>query len=137
MTQEPPRIFLMGEGISVLLETALAMQEAGISEVRRHTAVLLRVMKRHVKYVPAYTLRLWYYRGTWDWLSGRPRRALKAWKKSLELSQQMDLPYEQARAHWEIGRHLPTENPEHHEHLEAAYELFRKLNLPNYPSNFS
>jgi hypothetical protein len=37
------------------------------------------------------------------------------------------MPYEAARAHYEIGRHLGETDPARRFHLERAVELFRDL----------
>ena len=37
------------------------------------------------------------------------------------------MPYEAARAHAELGRHLPPDSPARHEHLGKAAALFEQL----------
>jgi hypothetical protein len=37
------------------------------------------------------------------------------------------MPFERARAHYEIGRHLPPGDPNKDHHLDRAYRLFEEL----------
>jgi eukaryotic-like serine/threonine-protein kinase len=37
------------------------------------------------------------------------------------------MPYDQARLHYEIGRHLPTDDPARGKHLEHACALFEQM----------
>jgi DNA-binding SARP family transcriptional activator/predicted ATPase len=67
------------------------------------------------------------YQGLYDWQAGNSRRANRAWRKSLGLASQLAMPYEQGRAHYEIGRHLPLADPARREHLNRASEIFARL----------
>jgi hypothetical protein len=58
---------------------------------------------------------------------GGRRKRLGRGKKP-GLAEQMSLPYEAARAHYEIGRHLQIHEPARRIHLEKAVEVFLKLN---------
>jgi hypothetical protein len=64
--------------------------------------------------------------GLHRWLSGRPGAAHRAWNRSLELGESLDLSYDQGMAHYEIGRHLAVDDPYRHEHLAQAVEIFGK-----------
>ncbi|HMA38354.1 MAG TPA: hypothetical protein VKY74_28155, partial [Chloroflexia bacterium] len=50
---------------------------------------------------PAY----YRYRGTAAWLAGHPLRARWAWQRSLAAARRLDMRYDAALAHYEIGRH--------------------------------
>jgi hypothetical protein len=67
------------------------------------------------------------YQGTYDWLSGKYRQAQKNWEKSLALAEDLEMPYEQALAHYEIGRHLNDGDPGRKQHLEQAADIFSQL----------
>jgi hypothetical protein len=54
---------------------------------------------------------------------GHRRRALAAWNKSLRTAERLAMPYEQGRAHYELGRHLPPGHPARQEHLDRAGEI--------------
>jgi eukaryotic-like serine/threonine-protein kinase len=50
-----------------------------------------------------------------------------AWNKSLNAAERLGMPYEQGRAHYELGRHLPPGHPDRQEHLRRAGELFADI----------
>ena len=58
---------------------------------------------------------------------GRKRRAKRLWQRALVLAESADTPYEGARAHFEIGRHLCAGDPERARHLRVAHEAFSRL----------
>ncbi|MEM7587482.1 MAG: hypothetical protein AAF560_29100, partial [Acidobacteriota bacterium] len=58
--------------------------------------------------------------GMLDALAGRRRRALRKWRQSLAAAHELAMPYEQARAHLELARHLPAEDPASHHHQQQA-----------------
>jgi hypothetical protein len=47
---------------------------------------------------------------------------MRRWKRCIALAESLGTPYERARAHLEIGRHLP-DAPERRRHLEEAVRL--------------
>jgi serine/threonine protein kinase/tetratricopeptide (TPR) repeat protein len=65
-----------------------------------------------------------YYRGLFEWLSGRKRKARRKWNQALELAIELDMPVESARSHYEIGRRLPMGDDARSKHLTRAGELF-------------
>ncbi len=69
----------------------------------------------------------WGCAGTLAELSGRPRRARRAWRKSLAAAEELKMPYEQARAHLELGRCLPDTDPAGSRHLEQGRQILRRL----------
>jgi hypothetical protein len=69
----------------------------------------------------------WLWQGLYDWQSGRPRRAHAAWRKSMAEAERLAMPYEQALALYEMGRHLPAHDPNRRAHLTHAIEIFSQL----------
>jgi len=59
-------------------------------------------------------------------------KAVRAWRRSLDTARRLDLPYDEAMAHLELGRHLrPTQTTPgdwgRDEHLSRSRELFCAL----------
>jgi class 3 adenylate cyclase/tetratricopeptide (TPR) repeat protein len=54
---------------------------------------------------PIAKSRVLLWQGLYDWLNGKPRSAQEKWKKSLATAQKMSMPYDEALAYREIGRH--------------------------------
>jgi hypothetical protein len=61
-------------------------------------------------------------------LEGKPQEALQILKDGLQLAQTMGMPYEEARLHDILSRHLPSKEPETQAHRKMARQLFEKLN---------
>jgi hypothetical protein len=69
-------------------------------------------------------------RGWYSWSEGRARAARRAWARAVGEAERLRMPYELARAHHELGRHLaPGERSplglDRAEHLERAAAGFR------------
>ncbi|MEX8503546.1 MAG: AAA family ATPase [Leptothrix ochracea] len=61
------------------------------------------------------------------WLHGRHAKAIKAWKHAITEGERMRIPFETAKAHFELARHLPPSDPEHHHHTLQALTLFQSI----------
>ena len=66
-------------------------------------------------------------RGALDWRLGKQGKARESWQKALVYAQDLDMSYEVGVAHFEIGRHLPTDDPHREEHLSQAGRIFAEL----------
>src|SRR5262249_14647301 len=64
--------------------------------------------------------------GLQDWLAGREARAMRQWRRCIRLADRLRTPYELARAHFEIGRHMRNDVEERRLHLERAAALFEE-----------
>jgi class 3 adenylate cyclase/tetratricopeptide (TPR) repeat protein len=84
-------------------------------------------LHRYARVLPIGQPRAWLLQGTADWLEGKLPRASKAWQKSLAAAERLAMPYEEGLAHYELGRHLGTEDPARAVHLARACEIFAQL----------
>jgi len=50
----------------------------------------------------------WLYQGRYDWLAQKPTRAYRAWRRSLNLAEQLGMPQEQRLAQQLLSQHGPT-----------------------------
>ena len=62
--------------------------------------------------------------GLCDWLRGKRPKAEKAWRKSLAVAENLEMPFDQGLAHYEIGRHLDVSDSQRRFHLGRASDLF-------------
>ncbi|HLY29256.1 MAG TPA: AAA family ATPase [Aggregatilineales bacterium] len=62
-----------------------------------------------------------------DWLNGEKDRAQKGWQQSLAAAQRLGMPYEEALARFEIGRHLAAGDPARQQQLHQAGESFTRI----------
>ncbi len=67
------------------------------------------------------------FAGLYEWLCGRTMLAFAIWEEVLTIAHEMQTPYALARAHFELGRHLPPEHPQRQQHLRQAGSLFEVL----------
>ncbi|MDP8987184.1 MAG: AAA family ATPase [Actinomycetota bacterium] len=111
-----------------LSDAALALWERGEDE----TAPVLarrarRELRRYARLFPIGRPRALVNGGLALWLGGRTRAARRSWRAGLKAAERLQMPYEAARAHYEIGRHLPEADPARRLHLEQASQLFAGL----------
>jgi len=116
-------------------EVYLAMWEEAIGSASDAQAKELKSKAHQAcqalrKYASTFSIgqpRAWLYRGICHWLQGQRWRARRAWRKSLQYADKLDMPYEKALAHYEIGRLLPLDDAKRQEHLTQAIDLFARL----------
>jgi tetratricopeptide (TPR) repeat protein len=90
-----------------------------------------RACKALAKYAQVFSIGVpgsLLQRGRYDWLANKPGAAFKAWQECLERAQALEMPLEQGRAHYELARRLPPNDPAQAEHRAQAIELFTRLN---------
>ncbi|MCI0527435.1 MAG: hypothetical protein L0Y56_08320, partial [Nitrospira sp.] len=97
------------------------------TEIKLLAGRACKALHRYARIFPIGRPRAWLWQGLYDWLAGRPSKAFKTWKKSLATAEQLVMPYEQGLTHYEIGRHLESDDPARGVHLNRAYEIFIKL----------
>jgi class 3 adenylate cyclase/tetratricopeptide (TPR) repeat protein len=83
-----------------------------LDDRRSDRATVLRKAKRACKLVRRCSRqfgnvrsRRWLLQGLLEWEQGRPERAHAAWQRAEATAVRMDMPYERARAQYEIARH--------------------------------
>jgi len=110
----------------------LALWEASHSHSPTERAALAQAARQACKALHGYARvfpigqpRAWLWQGLYDWLAGQPRKAHKAWRKSLAAAERLEMPYDQGLAHYEIGRHAT--GLERQEHLARACAIFARL----------
>ncbi|MFZ0544722.1 MAG: AAA family ATPase [Candidatus Promineifilaceae bacterium] len=109
----------------------LTIWEQAGANVQRETVKLARAacraLARFALIFPIGRPRSYLYWGLNHWLSGRKGYARSRWQKSLESAVQLDMPYDEALAHFELGRHLPAGDAERERYLRKAEEIFERL----------
>jgi hypothetical protein len=127
------RLFYFSElGVSAAVETCLTIWEmrgaaSGAADIQPHARELCRRLKQFAGVNPPVSARALLWQGCADWLDERRDRAHAMWRRCLEQADRFGLPYESARAHYEIGRRLERADPERVAHLIRAEAEFRRL----------
>jgi DNA-binding SARP family transcriptional activator/predicted ATPase len=121
------------EGFAAVAETWLAHWEATRNSPREVAVAARRAcqaMWRFARIFPVGQPRAWLYEGRRRWLLGQRARAVHAWQQGLTLAKGLNMPYEQARAHIELGRHPTTaEAGLADEHRRQARNLLASLEI--------
>jgi class 3 adenylate cyclase len=128
----PKLVYFCELGVSAAAETSLAIWETrgtanASPEIRTQARHLCRRLERLGRVNLHVRARALLWQGCADWLDGSRDRAHAAWRGCLEQAERFGLPYESARAHYEIGRHLERTDPERSVHLTRAETEFRRL----------
>jgi class 3 adenylate cyclase/tetratricopeptide (TPR) repeat protein len=115
------------EGYAGVARVYLALWETGNNSLALPAGRACAALHKYAGVFPIGQPRARLSRGLADWLAGRPARALKAWRMGLEAAGRLGMPYEQALAHYELGRHLGAKDPARQIHLDRACKLFTAL----------
>ncbi len=133
--KRPPIVSYTLEGYAGAAETYLDLWDrAGggrsTPEARRLAGAARRAvaaLRRLARVFPVARPRAWLHRGSARWLAGSPGPARAAWRRSLRAAEGLAMPFEQALALHEIGRHLGPESPGRRESLGKAIAIFDRL----------
>lgn len=101
-------------------------EDKSLANSARQAVKALQVFGR---LLPVGRPRAWLHQGLCHWLEGKPQQARRAWAKSLSLARRMEMPYEEARAYYELGCHLSPGDSARQENLARAAELFTRLGV--------
>ena len=91
------------------------------------TRKALRLLNLFKLFWPIGQPGAWRMQGLYDWQAGKPRRARRDWQKSLLAAQKFTMPYDEALAYYEIGRHATGAEKE--ANLARANEIFERLGV--------
>jgi class 3 adenylate cyclase/tetratricopeptide (TPR) repeat protein len=130
---QPVAVFAF-EGYASVVQVYLAEWEAICRKTESERAPAAqraqracRALHRYARVFPIAKPRARLYQGQADWLAGRCPRAHKTWKRSIAAAEQLEMPYEQGLAHYELGRHSGADDPARSLHLARACEIFAEL----------
>ncbi|WP_437636106.1 serine/threonine-protein kinase [Sorangium sp. So ce854] len=121
-------------GYAATCEVLLSLLEDARSPTERRDLARLasqacRAIRRYARIFPlgrSTSLRL---RGLAAWLAGRRARARRLWAAAIREALALDLPVDEARARFELARHLPRRDPERGRHIARAAAIFSTLDL--------
>jgi tetratricopeptide (TPR) repeat protein len=126
-----PVIYYVQHGLSAMAEVLLTLEETSLRGW--YPVIDLRV-REACRQLARYGFRfrmgraaaaLW--NGSRLWRQGRRRQAVRAWQRSIAVGREADTKYDLGRAHLELGRHLPEDDPDRAHHLEEAMHIFGSL----------
>jgi hypothetical protein len=129
------------EGYHGAVDVLLSLWEKAETQNARQeyaalTGQVLSYSRRLGRTFPVIAARAWLLQGRYDWLSGKRKKAQKAWRKSSELARELGMPHEEGLVHYEYGRHLQPGDPDREKHLKRALDLFTNVGA-NYYTNLT
>ena len=86
-----------------------------------------RALRRYARIFSIGQPRALLCRGLYQSCGGHTRAALRCWEQSIAAARQFGMVYDEAQAHYELGRHRPIGDPLRDAHLRQSRELFRQL----------
>ncbi len=124
-----PVNFYALEGYSSQAEVWLGILESENSSgaARESARQSIKAMDKFARVFPLGQSRAFIWKGLYHWLTGETGRAHALWHDALSVAQQRGLPFDQALAHYEIGRHLKLDDPACRQHLQQAVDIFDRL----------
>jgi tetratricopeptide (TPR) repeat protein len=96
-----------------------------VADLARRSQQACRLGTRFSLIFPIGVPNAWLAWGRYHSLLGRPGQALQAWHRSLAAAERLVMPFEQGRAHYQIGRHGAGDQRKLH--LQRAIELFAQV----------
>ncbi len=127
IAQSRPVALHIVDGYAGVAEVYLSLWEAGDPAAARPARQACAALRQYARAIPIARPRAWLCEGLAAQLAGHHRRARAAWDKSLAAAERLAMPYEQGRAHHQIGRHLPAAHPSRLAHLTRAGEIFADI----------
>jgi hypothetical protein len=126
------------EGHAGVPEICLALLERGEpadidpTQLRTTAAAGLHRLRRYARVFPIARPRALTCQGWYQWQASRHRTARRAWAQAAQEAERLAMPWELARAHYELGRHLSgsERSPlglQGTEHLDRARSIFGAL----------
>ena len=128
-------LFLLGySGLADVYLRAWEQQPGSIPAERLRNSARLasRNLNRFARIFPSGQPRAHLYQGSWDWIEGDHKKALRAWQNGLLLGEKYNSKFDQGLTHYEIGKHLlPGEISllgwTGTQHLQFAEQIFDDL----------
>jgi tetratricopeptide (TPR) repeat protein len=112
---------------SSLAQVHLGLRERGFVETPSQSRAACKRLRSFARvFVVAQPAAL-LWSGLERWLSGKHARALADFTRAAAVARKLGMPYYEALAHYEVGRHQSAEDPSRGEQLVLAIEAFTKL----------
>jgi len=131
-----PVAYWMQQASAALAEVFLGLLDTAMRDDVRSKLQLVTqargacgALRRYARHFPLGRPHYQLWEGTRAWHGGHRRRAFRHWRRSVRLAGAQGMPYELARAHLEIGRHLPADDPGRSRHLTQALDLARRYDF--------
>jgi hypothetical protein len=113
------------DGYAVLADVYLTLAELEKPAAPAGAQQACDALHRYARVFPIGRPRAWLNQGRLHWLEHKTGPAWAAWRTSAQLAGQLDMPYEEGLAHYEMGQH--TTGAERQKYMARAAELFAQV----------
>lgn len=134
MREIRPVAYWLQQPMAMTCETLLTLSEMDGSGSTAHRKAVAKLtgeavgaLRTYAKTLPLGRPYAQVWGGLHDWQRGHKKRAMQQWQQAMTLAEQLQTPFELARGHFEIGRHLAESDPQRQVHLRAAQDGFERL----------
>ncbi|HSH04681.1 MAG TPA: AAA family ATPase [Anaerolineae bacterium] len=126
--KSPPSVYVIYAAYTSAIEICTTLWHKGYHDdnLPAQCKVALKSLRSYARVLPIGKPALARYEGRLAWLRGKQSRAHAAWQTSLEFAISMNMDYDQAWAHYEIGRHLALNDPQRDKHFAKAKHIFQQ-----------
>jgi serine/threonine protein kinase/tetratricopeptide (TPR) repeat protein len=152
MEQQAPVQFFLGRSVASVATTYLALWEQAqaaapapgrLRQLSEGAQRACQIFRSFARALPFARPGAWTCEGTRAWLDGKTLRARWEWQAALREAERLAMPFEQAYAYFELGRHLDASERRRHlmragqlfEHLGALHELERTRQALSMPAS--
>ncbi|MGH7895810.1 MAG: hypothetical protein ACREQL_14150, partial [Candidatus Binatia bacterium] len=125
--------YWMLPSLSAVAEVLLTLAESASlgpewhDVLMRQARLAIRIFRGFAKHLPFARAAALSWRGTFAWVRGRRPLAMRCWRRAIDAGAAQRMPYDLARAHLELGRHLDPQSPARIAHLREALATFDRL----------
>src|SRR5262249_22760151 len=132
MKRARPTSFWTLDSTAATVETYLRLWQSSAdpaeqADLKQACAETLVYLYRLKKAFPICVPRSLLWMGLYLAQEGKSDKAHRYWKRGLSEAQRLELYYDQALLHYEIGRHLMPEHPVRADHLQRAAQLCERI----------
>ncbi|HSO11866.1 MAG TPA: adenylate/guanylate cyclase domain-containing protein [Anaerolineales bacterium] len=134
-----PTVYSLDVGFAAISEVYFGLLEKTLrnpnhkvdaTEYRKSVEKAIKLLLVFKKRFPIGQPYLAYYQGWYAWLTGKPKAAIRLWRKGLESAQKYNLPYEEGLIRVKLGAALKDDPAESKNHYERAIQIFEKMGVP-------
>jgi class 3 adenylate cyclase len=126
-----PTGYYLFNGYYGVARTYLALWEQSLGkndlEMSKLAKLACQNLRRYARTFPVGRACYLQCRGLACWLGAKHGRALAIWRKGVVVAERLKLPFAEGLLHFELARHLPSQNAQRQNHVDAAWHRFKSL----------
>ena len=131
-----PTVYSMGIGFAAVAEVYFELWERALQNPNRgldpnhyksSAEQAIKLLRAFQKVFPIGQPPAHYYQGWYEWLTGKPQKAVQSWRKGLEAAHKFRMLYEEGLIRVRLGSSLPEDPNTRQEHFARAIQIFEQM----------